>query len=98
MSPPTQLRKAGLVTQEFCQSRLIRQSSNPYKNFSCLFVWFVVKKMGSGSVGFFADFQGQFPIFDAQAFDPLEISLRFQAPEQFFLPILVNLIQEALRD
>ncbi len=29
--PPTQLRKADLVTQEFWQSRLIQQSSNPTK-------------------------------------------------------------------
>jgi len=38
--PPTQLRKAGLVTQEFCQSRLIRQSNNPtnFPRFPC-FPW-----------------------------------------------------------
>jgi hypothetical protein len=44
ISPPTQLRKADLGTQEFRQSRLIRQSSNPHRKFSCLFVYFVVKK------------------------------------------------------
>jgi hypothetical protein len=38
--PPTQLRKADLVTQEFWQSRLIQQSSNPTKfpRFPC-FPW-----------------------------------------------------------
>jgi hypothetical protein len=39
MSPPTQLRKADLGTQEFRQSRLILRSSNPIENFrafSCI--------------------------------------------------------------
>jgi len=48
MSPPTQLRKAGLDTQEFWQSRLIRQSRKPYK-FSEFSVLSVDKKWVVGT-------------------------------------------------
>ena len=43
ISPPTQLRKADLGTQEFRQSKLIRQSRKPYK-FSGFSVLSVDKK------------------------------------------------------
>ena len=46
--PPTQLRKADLGTQEFWQSRLIQQSSNPTK-FSEFSVLSVDKKWVVGS-------------------------------------------------
>ena len=56
--PPTQLRKAGLGTQEFWQSRLIRQSSNPIRNFRAFSCGSWLKKWVVGV----SPPQGSFPL------------------------------------